>query len=275
MPSRNRPPTGLKVPAKGAPGVPSNSSTRSMPTDGATTRMIRQPCLTPSTTRWKRRLRDLEAAHPSLVTSDSPTQTVGGERSEMFEPVEHLQRMYSLDNAFSVEELRAWAGRVEQSLGMIPDMLCELKVDGLAVDLVYRGGVLQTLATRGDGHTGEDVTYNATFMEGIPRRLIPSRSAAAIPEVLEVRGEVYFPLDAFEDINRDVLERGRSPFANPRNAAAGTLRQRIDRRQQEVRKVADQLATAKEQQQPRVAARLERLDDELGGLFASSPVCGS
>ena len=257
------PPTGLKVPAK----LRKEYQQLVDEVNAHRRRYYQDDSPTVSDAEYDKletRLRDLEAAHPSLVTSDSPTQTVGGERSEMFEPVEHLQRMYSLDNAFSVEELRSWAGRVEQSLGMTPDMLCELKVDGLAVDLVYRGGVLQTLATRGDGHTGEDVTYNATFMEGIPRRLIPSRSAAAVPQVLEVRGEVYFPLDAFEDINRDVLERGRSPFANPRNAAAGTLRQRIDRRQQEVRRVADQLATAKEQQQPRVEARLDRLDDELG-----------
>jgi len=210
------------------------------------------------------KLRDLEVLYPSLVTGDSPTQTVGGERSEMFEPVEHLQRMYSLDNAFSVEELRAWAARVEQALGASPDMLCELKVDGLAVDLVYRHGVLQTLATRGDGHTGEDVTYNASFMKGIPRQLALGQSGPAMPEILEVRGEVYFPLEAFEEINREVLARGRSPFANPRNAAAGTLRQRIDRRQQEVQRVGDQLSTTAAQQRPRVAARLERLEGELG-----------
>src|SRR5262245_5621733 len=111
--------------------------------------------------KLERKLRDFEERHPELASESSPTATVGGVRSEMFEPVEHLERLYSLDNAFSADELKAWAQRVEQGLGHIPPMLCELKVDGLAVDLVYRAGELVSLATRGDGRTGEDVTYNS------------------------------------------------------------------------------------------------------------------
>ena len=119
----------------------------------------------------ERRLRDLERAHPELASSTSPTTTVGGARSEMFEPVEHLQRLYSLDNVFDADELAAWAQRIENSLGALPPLLCELKVDGLAVDLVYRDARLVSLATRGDGRTGEDVTYNAQFIESIPSSL--------------------------------------------------------------------------------------------------------
>jgi len=129
----------------------------------------------------EQRLRGLEERHPELVTPESPTQTVGGERSEMFEPVRHPERMYSLDNAFTQEELQAWAGRVEQALGSLPPMLCELKVDGLAVDLVYRDGALQSLATRGDGTTGEDVTYNVRYLPGLPRSLAASDPATPVP----------------------------------------------------------------------------------------------
>ena len=173
-------------------------------------------------------LQSLEAEFPELQKADSPTQTVGGDRSEMFEPVEHLERMMSLDNAFGLEEFAAWAARVERDLGEVPAMLCELKIDGLAVDLVYRDGRLASLATRGDGRVGEDVTYNARFIPGIPERLVGA------PPLVEVRGEVYFPVAQFNALNEQMLELGRSPFANPRNAGAGTLRQRVDRRQADI-----------------------------------------
>jgi DNA ligase (NAD+) len=180
-----------------------------------------------------RELVDLEDAHPELVTADSPTQTVGGQRSEMFEPVVHPMRLLSLDNAFSTEEVAAWAARVERELGALPELLCELKVDGLAVDLVYEQGRLRSLATRGDGRVGEDVTANVRYLPAIPRTL--RRNAGhAVPETVEVRGEMYFPLADFDALNDEMLAQGRSPFANARNAAAGTLRQRVDRREEEL-----------------------------------------
>jgi DNA ligase (NAD+) len=205
----------------------------------------------------ERRLRLLEDAHPELVSPQSPTQTVGGAHSEMFEPVQHLEPMFSLDNAFTDEELRAWASRVEKDLGAaLPELLCELKVDGLAVDLVYRQGRLRSVATRGDGRTGEDVTYNAQFIPGIPPLLATSDPLRPLPELLEVRGEIYFPLADFEAINDIVLALGRTPFANPRNAAAGTLRQRIDRREVEI--AAAEAGT----QTPRALSRIDRLRAE-------------
>lgn len=213
----------------------------------------------------ERRLRAIEVERPEWVSAESPTGTVGGARSEMFEPVEHLERMYSLDNAFTVDELHAWANRVEQGLSAVPPMLCELKVDGLAVDLVYRDGHLASLATRGDGRTGEDVTYNAAFIESIPRRLVASQQHLPVPELLEVRGEVFFPVAAFNRINERVVEQGRSPFANPRNAAAGTLRQRVDRRLAEVEAVRRQRDEVVVSGKPsdRIEARVARLDGEL------------
>ncbi|MFZ0322916.1 MAG: NAD-dependent DNA ligase LigA [Actinomycetes bacterium] len=182
----------------------------------------------------ERRLRALEAEHPELVDPLSPTGAVGGAVSEMFEPVRHREPMYSLDNAFSVEELRAWAARVEKDTGGLPPMLCELKVDGLAVDLVYVEGRLQSLATRGDGRTGEDVTYNVRYIPSIPHTLAERSDGSPPPSLLEVRGEVYFPLAAFDALNEEVVTSGRTPFANPRNAAAGSLRQRVDRRDLEL-----------------------------------------
>jgi DNA ligase (NAD+) len=170
----------------------------------------------------------------------------------MFAPVEHLQRMYSLDNAFDAEEVAAWAARVEKPLGSLPQMLCELKVDGLAVDLVYEAGRLRSLATRGDGRVGEDVTFNAGFIPAVPQTL----TGKTLPALIEVRGEIYFPVEAFERINDEQLALGGSPFANPRNAAAGTLRQRIDRRQEE-------LAEARSKATDRSAARIARLESEL------------
>jgi len=176
-----------------------------------------------------RDLVSLEEQHPELQSQDSPTVTVGGQRSEAFAPIEHLQPMYSLDNAFDAAELTAWFDRTQRALGVMPALLCELKIDGLAIDLVYRNGVLDTVATRGDGRVGEDVTANARLIPGIPQQLI-----GKVPSVLEVRGEVFLPLDAFERVNAEQLEAGHSAFANPRNAAAGTLRQRIDRRESEL-----------------------------------------
>jgi len=201
-----------------------------------------------------RELVALEAEHPELASGESPTQTVGGSRADMFEPVEHLMRMYSLDNAFSLEEVQAWAARVDKGAGESPALLCELKVDGLAVDLVYIDGRLRTVATRGDGRVGEDVTYNASFIPGIPNALTGKRP----PALLEVRGEIYFPLTEFERINEEQLAIGGSPFANPRNAAAGSLRQRIDRRQDELSEVESRSRGTE-----RETARLARLRGEL------------
>lgn len=201
-------------------------------------------------------LQRLEQAYPELQRADSPTQTVGGGRSEMFEPVAHLERMMSLDNAFGLDEFAAWAARLERDLGDIPQMLCELKIDGLAVDLVYRNGRLATLATRGDGRVGEDVTYNARFIPSIPQTL------TGAPALVEVRGEVYFPVAQFNELNAQMLELGRSPFANPRNAGAGTLRQRVDRRQAEI----DERIRAGRKVSDRAQADLQRGIDALGRL---------
>lgn len=206
-----------------------------------------------------RELIEVEQQHPELVSGESPTQSVGGQRSEMFEPVEHLERMLSLDNAFSIEEVRAWADRLVRELDRIPGLLCELKVDGLAIDLVYRAGRLVSVATRGDGRVGEDVTYNAAMIPAIPQRL----TGAGVPDLIEVRGEIYFPTAQFERINADQLQAGDSPFANPRNAAAGTLRQRIDRRRDDLAEVqARSKGTVRETQ------RIERLTAELDRAIA-------
>ena len=178
-----------------------------------------------------RELVELENAYPELASGESPTQTVGGERSEMFEPVEHLQRMYSLDNVFDEGELDAWFERVAKGVGRVPAMLCELKIDGLAVDAVYTEGMLTSLATRGDGRVGEDVTANAAHIPAIPQRL----TGAAIPALVEVRGEIHFTIADFTTINAEQLEDGLPSFANPRNAAAGTLRQRVDKKLVELR----------------------------------------
>jgi DNA ligase (NAD+) len=171
-----------------------------------------------------RELRELEERYPELRTPDSPTQRVGGAVSTEFTPVEHLERLLSLDNAFSTAELDAWAARVTR-LGGAGPYLCELKIDGLAVDLVYRNGALVRAATRGDGVTGEDVTPNIRTIDSIPLRL----RGDDVPETLEVRGEVFLPVAAFEELNGRLTAMGRPPFANPRNAAAGSLRQKDPR----------------------------------------------
>ena len=175
-----------------------------------------------------RKLQDLEDAHPQLRTPDSPTQVVGGGFETDFASVEHLERMLSLDNAFSEEELRDWVHHAtEESGASAADLpfLCELKIDGVAIDLVYRDGVLERAATRGDGTTGEDVTLNARTIDDIPTELTGTRDRP-IPALLEVRGEVFFRLEDFEQLNRSLVEAGKDPFANPRNSAAGSLRQK-------------------------------------------------
>jgi DNA ligase (NAD+) len=173
-----------------------------------------------------RELQALEDAHPELRTPDSPTQTVGGTFSTDFAAVDHLERMLSLDNAFSREELEAWGERVvREAGGMAYDFLCELKVDGLAINLLYDGGRLVRALTRGNGVTGEDVTLNVRTVQGVPHEL----HGADLPELVEVRGEVFFPVEAFADLNAALVEAGKAPFANPRNAAAGSLRQKDPR----------------------------------------------
>ena len=173
-----------------------------------------------------RRLEALEAEYPELRTPDSPTQLVGGAGfATEFDAAEHLERMLSLDNAFSAEELGAWAARVHAEVGDDAHYLCELKIDGVALSLVYRGGRLARAATRGDGRTGEDVTLNARTIEDVPQRLTAS-DEYPVPDVLEVRGEVFFRVEDFAALNASLVEEGKAPFANPRNSAAGSLRQK-------------------------------------------------
>ena len=171
-----------------------------------------------------RELRALEEQYPDLRTPDSPSQTVHGTVSTLFTPVEHLERLLSLDNVFSDEDLGGWADRVTK-LGGTGPYLCELKIDGLAIDLVYSGGALVKAATRGDGRTGEDVTPNIRTISSIPSRL----TGSGYPAVLEVRGEVFMPVEAFGKLNESLLDAGKPAFANPRNSAAGSLRQKDPR----------------------------------------------
>jgi DNA ligase (NAD+) len=173
-----------------------------------------------------RRLEEFEALHPELIANDSPTQEVGGEATAAFAPVEHLARMYSLEDVFSIEELEAWIRRAEASVaaaGFPPaKWLTELKIDGLAINLLYRNGELVRAATRGDGRTGEDVTHNVLTIKDIPQRL----KGEGHPEEVEIRGEVYIPTKAFNEFNDALIAEGKAPLANPRNAAAGSLRQK-------------------------------------------------
>ena len=174
-------------------------------------------------------LREIEAAHPELVTPASPTQRVGGYVGEQFAPVVHERRMYSLDNAMDLDELDAWLGRVEEACGgVLPPLCCELKIDGSSIALTYEDGLLVRAATRGDGTTGEDVTVNMRTVRDGPLRLREGALAAITPgtDALELRGEVYMPKKSFEALNAAAVTEGRSPFANPRNAAAGSLRQK-------------------------------------------------
>ena len=175
-----------------------------------------------------RRLQVLEEEFPELQTPDSPTQKVGGTVSTEFTAVAHLQRMESLDNAFSFDELESWHARLARDGVADPDLLCELKVDGLAINLLYEGGRLVRALTRGDGSTGEDVTPNVKTIDAVPHRLTGT-DEFPVPELLEVRGEVYLPKDAFERLNESMTEAGKPVFANPRNAAAGSLRQKDPR----------------------------------------------
>jgi DNA ligase (NAD+) len=177
-----------------------------------------------------RQLAALEEQHPELRTPDSPTQLVGGAGfATDFTSADHLERMLSLDNVFSTEEFDLWAARVRGEVGPSGSQdvpyLCELKIDGVALALVYRGGRLVRAATRGDGRTGEDVTLNARTIEDVPEKLTAAQGFP-VPDVLEVRGEVFFRLADFEALNAALVEDGKTPFANPRNSAAGSLRQK-------------------------------------------------
>jgi len=170
-------------------------------------------------------LNALEEQHPDLRTPDSPTQLVGGGFSTEFTAVDHLERMLSLDNVFDYDELRTWASRVEAETGPDLHYLCEVKIDGVALNLVYENGKLVRAATRGDGRTGEDVTLNARTIADIPEILTPT-DEYPIPALLEVRGEVFFRLEDFAALNASLVQEGKAPFANPRNSAAGSLRQK-------------------------------------------------
>jgi len=176
-----------------------------------------------------RELEKLEDQYPELRTPDSPTQKVGSAISTLFTPVQHPTRMESLDNAFSAEEMASWARRLEREATAAElaesGFLCELKVDGLALDLVYEKGRLVRGATRGDGRTGEDVTPNVKTIKDIPNQL----KGKGVPDFLEVRGEVYFTVEDFTQLNAELVEAGKPPFSNPRNSAAGSLRQKDPR----------------------------------------------
>jgi DNA ligase (NAD+) len=167
-------------------------------------------------------LRQLEEKHPELVTPDSPTQRVGSQLGEQFAKVRHRSPMLSLQNAFDEEEIRAWDKRVRAVAGDDAGYVGELKIDGLAISLTYAGGRLVRAATRGDGMTGEDVTANIRTLKSVPLTVKP---LPGLPDEFEVRGEVYFPLEAFEKLNKQVAAAGRERYVNPRNTAAGSVRQ--------------------------------------------------
>jgi DNA ligase (NAD+) len=175
-------------------------------------------------TLWHELLR-LEKDHPALVTPDSPSQQVGGTFSTDFATYDHLERMLSLDNTFDPDELGAWLDRVEKAVGAGARYLCELKIDGLAINLLYQNGRLIRGLTRGDGRTGEDVTLNVRTLRDVPEQLTGT-SAYPVPALVEVRGEVFFRVSDFTDLNAALVEAGKEPFANPRNTAAGSLRQK-------------------------------------------------
>jgi DNA ligase (NAD+) len=169
-----------------------------------------------------RELQAIEAAHPELIVAESPTQQIGGTVSEAFAAVTHRERMFSLDNVENVEDLEAWRDRIIRLLGREPSgYSCELKIDGLAISITYEAGHLVRAATRGDGATGEDITANVRTMENVPHVL-----SGDPPAVIEVRGEIYMPVSAFDELNKRQAEEGRPPYVNPRNTAAGSVRQK-------------------------------------------------
>ncbi|WP_334098850.1 NAD-dependent DNA ligase LigA [Parolsenella catena] len=184
--------------------------------------------------RLLRELHAIEELHPELVSPDSYTQRVGGYVSDQFEPVRHAQRMYSIDDAMNLAELDEWLARTDEALGSTPEhpvaYTCELKIDGLGVALTYRDAQFVRAATRGDGTTGENVTANVLTIKDVPHALAPEGLAsvadAGLGHSVEVRGEVYMPKHSFVRLNEDADAAGREPFANPRNAAAGSLRQK-------------------------------------------------
>src|SRR5690349_7864677 len=167
-------------------------------------------------------LRRLEEDRPDLLTPDSPTQRVGGEASDQFAKVRHRSPMLSLQNAFDEAEIRGFDKRVRAAVGDAVVYCAELKIDGLAISLTYAKGRLQRAATRGDGTTGEDVTANVRTMRSVPLAVTPAKG---LPDLFEVRGEVYFPIAGFEKLNREVEAAGKPRFVNPRNTAAGSVRQ--------------------------------------------------
>ncbi len=175
-----------------------------------------------------RELRELEAAHPDFIDPSSPTQRVGGYVGEQFAPVTHERRMYSLDNAMDLDELDAWLERVVEAFGRMVPVVCELKIDGSSIALTYDDGVLVRAATRGDGTTGEDVTVNMRTVRDVPLRLREAAMAGLVDAeaAIELRGEVYMPKSSFDSLNAAAVANGKSAFANPRNAAAGSLRQK-------------------------------------------------
>ena len=171
---------------------------------------------------WNELIR-IESEHPELVTADSPSQLVGGGFSTSFASIDHLERMMSLDNVFSEEELNQWITRVRKDLGQESiEWLLELKIDGLAINILYENGKLARALTRGNGTTGEDVTLNVKTLKSVPHSL----TGKSIPSIVEVRGEIFFPIKDFEKLNESLVKSGKNPFANPRNAAAGSLRQK-------------------------------------------------
>ena len=165
-------------------------------------------------------LEALEQRYPSLLTPDSPSQRVGGGFATGFAAVEHAEQMLSLDNVFSAEELAGWLERTARDAGAPVSWLTELKIDGLAINLTYRQGRLVRAATRGDGRVGEDVTLNVRTIAAIPHQLRDD-GAHSVPELVEIRGEVFFPLEGFAELNASLVAAGKAPFANPRNTAAG------------------------------------------------------
>jgi len=169
----------------------------------------------------ERELRAIEADYPEFATPDSPTQTVGGAVATGFASVKHRERMMSLDNAFSIADVEAWLGRVSREAGD-QDFVCEPKIDGLSISLTYEDGTLVRGVTRGDGTVGEDVTANVMTIAGLPHQLLGGH----VPAFVEIRGEVYLPVAAFDALNEALLEDGKAPYANPRNTAAGSLRQK-------------------------------------------------